>query len=225
MDQSEEKSVHIPYDQKIQPYHQVIAELVCRYTADNASILDIGCGVGHTLSEIRKKRPDLAITAADIDGKCLDITDDRVTLEDKMHINEIDDLFVMSLNFDLIIMSHSLEHMPNPVRTVKEVIKMVKPGGFLILAVPNPVRIPVILYNLRRLHYVNRGHVVAWDRSHWMNFLENILGLDVTCYSEDYVPLPFSNRFSFLRPLERSLIKIIPWFSYSNIAVIRSSGT
>ncbi len=57
MKQVEKKSIHIPYDQKVTPYHKVVAGLVCTYCHDNTSLLDIGCRVGHTLNEIKKRPP------------------------------------------------------------------------------------------------------------------------------------------------------------------------
>jgi 2-polyprenyl-3-methyl-5-hydroxy-6-metoxy-1,4-benzoquinol methylase len=226
--QDKTRNVHISYDQKVGPHDQVIAELVCNYAEDDASILDIGCGVGHTLSEIQKRKSQLKMTAVDIDEKCLEITSKRVTLQNRIHIRTIEDLFAMRLTVDVLIMSHSLEHMYRPVDTVQGVLKMLRPGGILILAVPNPVRPLVFLGNLWKTHYVNRGHVCAWDRSHWINFLENILGLDVICYSQDYVPLlPFAtaSRLLFVRPFEKLLARVFPWLSFSNIAVIKNSDT
>lgn len=216
-------SVHIPYDQVVQPYHIVVGGLVSKYVVHGGEILDVGCGVGHFLSIVKSHRGDLKLIAADIDQECLAITDQRVGLHGKLHINDVEDLFIDNKLYDCIVMSHSLEHMYAPVRVIKEMTKKIRPGGFLILAVPNPVRLPVIFSNIRRRRNVNLGHVVAWDRSHWMNFLEVILQLDVMEYAEDIFQLPFmlGSKFQFLRSLEWYLVKIFPWFSMSNIAVVR----
>ena len=80
---------------------------------------------------------------------------------------------------------------------------------------------------LRRRDYVNRGHVVAWDRAHWQNFLERILALDVACYGSDSVPL-FPERLKrllpFLEHAEVALARPFPWLSFSNLAVVRARG-
>lgn len=219
------RSVHVGYnfERGFREYHEVVAELVCNYTKDDASILDIGCGAGHILSKIREKMPHLMMTAADIDKKCLELTEQRVGCK-KIHIKEIEELFSTPLMFDTIIMCHSLEHMYRPVDIVRGVLKLLSPNGILVLAVPNPVRPTVFYGNILKRHYVNRGHVYAWDRSHWMNFLENILTLNVVCYSQDLVPLPFLQKFKknrLVNRFEKSLAKVLPWLSASNIAVIR----
>jgi hypothetical protein len=83
----------------------------------------------------------------------------------------------------------------------------------------------VFFGNLRRRHYVNRGHAYAWDRSHWMNFLEEILGLEVVRYAEDEVKVfsdRLSQRFAPLKSFEIGLARWAPWWSFSNIAVVRA---
>jgi len=123
-------------------------------------------------------------------------------------------------------LSHSLEHMLRPADTVLEILELVETGGHLILAVPNPSRPEVLMSNVRRKHYVNRGHVYAWDRSHWINFLERILELDVVEYASDEVrvfPKRWSRRLNLLKGLEFKLSRVLPWWSFSNIAVVRKA--
>ena len=216
-------NVHISYNQPIQPYHRKVAELVAKYAKESATVLDIGCGVGHTLAEIRRRKQDLKLTAADIDDTTLSITKERVQIEGTLKINSIEDLFGSGLNYDVIVLSHVLEHTYSPLDIVRGLINMLQPNGVLILAVPNPVRLSVFLGNILKKHYVNRGHVYAWDRSHWMNFLENIAGLDVIEYSQDFFPLPKLHRFRLVRIVEVWLAQKLPWLAFSNIAVIRGS--
>ena len=218
-------NVHIPYDQLIQVYHKEIARLVHKYTIDSSEVLDIGCGVGHTLVEVRRLNPNIQLIAADIDNETLRITNERVKLEHQLKISTVEDLFENEERYDVIIMSHVLEHTLRPLDIVKGLNNMLKPDGVAILAVPNPVRLTVFLGNIFKKHYVNRGHVYSWDRSHWINFLENIAGLNVIEYSQDFFPLPLLGRFRIFRPLEVFFSKLFPWLSFSNIAVIRKSGT
>ncbi len=219
-------SVHIRYDQKPQPYHAVVADLVRKHCPQGAVALDIGVGVGHCLALIQAKRPDIKLVGADIDENCLAITGSRVNLSEKRLIKDVEELFDGVPKYDCVVMSHSLEHMLEPARVVREIMKTIRPGGVLILAVPNPVRPNIMATNLLRKKNVNQGHVYAWDRSHWMNFIEVILGLKVIQYAEDYFQLPFrlSERLPFLRPLELLLVRFFPWFSMSNIVAIRQTG-
>jgi 2-polyprenyl-3-methyl-5-hydroxy-6-metoxy-1,4-benzoquinol methylase len=218
------RSIHIPYNMKLRPYHQVVAEKSIPLLPQNADILEVGCGVGITLELIHKKRPDVKINAADIDPQCLDITHARVPSAHMMTIVPEAPFTDLGNNFDLIIASHVVEHLKNPYESIRQFMEMLKPGGHLILAVPNPVRPNIFFGNILKKDYVNRGHVYAWDRSHWINFLERILNLNVIEYPVDFIPVyPFS-KFTgkpWARKLQMSFAKAIPWWSFSNIAVVR----
>ena len=218
-------NVRIPYNQELMPYHEEVARLVCENTPNKGIVLDVGCGVGHTLIECQRRNPSLKLVAADIDPACLAITQKRVELHQALQVTPtLDELLSMDLKVDTVIMSHVLEHMHRPLDTLLGIMGLCRPDGIAVLAVPNPVRLQVFVGNIFRWHYVNRGHVYAWDRSHWMNFLENIANLNVVCYSQDFFPLPLRARFGVIRLLERRLASVLPWLAFSNIAVVRKQG-
>jgi 2-polyprenyl-3-methyl-5-hydroxy-6-metoxy-1,4-benzoquinol methylase len=218
-------NVHIDYGQPATPYHQKIATIACRYASNTARILDVGCGVGHLLAAIQRDKPCLQLHAADIDDETLSITSGRVKLAGTIKISKVEDLFGGPAEWDIIIMSHVLEHTRCPLAVLEGIMPLLRPGGILIVAVPNPVRFPVIIGNVFKRHYVNRGHVYAWDRSHWINFLEIIARLDVIEYSEDFFPLPGGRTLGIIRKLEISLAKLFPWLAFSNIAVVAGKSS
>jgi len=218
------RSIHIPYNMKLRPYHQVVAEKAIQLLPPDGSLIEVGCGVGITLDLIRNNRPDVKIVAADIDKHCLLLTGERVPDAKQVVITEDRPFTDLGQNFDLVIASHVVEHLKNPYESIKQFMEMLKPGGYLVLAVPNPVRPNIFFGNVLKKDYVNRGHVYAWDRSHWINFLERILELNVVEYPVDFIPLyPFSKFTSkpWARKLQMSFAKIVPWWSFSNMAVIK----
>ncbi len=218
------RSIHIPYNMKLRPYHKVVAEKAIGLIAKNGKVIEIGCGVGITLAIIKKHRPDVQIIAADIDSNCLQITGERVPDAQQITIVEDHPFTDLGTGFDLIIASHVVEHLKNPYDSMKQFMEMLKPGGYLIVAVPNPVRPNIFFGNILKKDYVNRGHVYAWDRSHWINFLERILNLNVIEYPVDFIPVfPFS-KFTgqpWSRNLQMAFAKVVPWWSFSNMAIIR----
>jgi 2-polyprenyl-3-methyl-5-hydroxy-6-metoxy-1,4-benzoquinol methylase len=206
-------------------HHRVLAALALEFGGERARVLDLGCGLGQLSALLQAARPDWELHAADAYEACLDRTAARVRLAGRYRLDEQRfELARLPRDFELVVMSHVLEHMLDPVGALRETLAHVRPGGHLLLAVPNPVRPSVILASLLRRDYVNRGHVVAWDRAHWMNFLERILGLEVVRYASDAVPV-FPERWKrglgAFGKLERWLAGPLPWLSFSHIAVVR----
>jgi 2-polyprenyl-3-methyl-5-hydroxy-6-metoxy-1,4-benzoquinol methylase len=220
-------NVHISLAKSTSHYHRVLTALILRYTPGAGRVLDIGCGLGHLLELVQAADPSLALTGADAFPECVARTQDRVPTARVVQVPEDHlDFELLGDDYDTCVMAHSLEHMLSPAEAVREVLAHLRPKGHLILAVPNPVRPTVFFGNLARRDYVNRGHVYAWDRAHWMNFLERILGLEVVEYASDEVKL-FSNRVlrvaPVLKQLEIRLARLVPWWSFSNIAVVRKA--
>jgi 2-polyprenyl-3-methyl-5-hydroxy-6-metoxy-1,4-benzoquinol methylase len=218
-------NVHIDMNAAAQtlPYHRCIAALALAHAKPDAKILDLGCGRGQILGLI-KHCEDLKFFAADAYQSCLDETAQKMPLAGQFLIDEASfniDKIITENGFDLIIFSHVLEHLRNPIEALEKTMRLLKPGGILIVAVPNPVRPNILISNIFQKHYVNRGHVHAWDMSHWRNFLERINNLEVIHYAHDFIQIPGCYRFPILQTLGEILAKIVPWWSFSNIAVIR----
>lgn len=216
---------HISYDLDVRPHHKAIANLANEYSQKGSSLLDIGCGMGHMAQLISEIAPTLKITIADIDKTVLEATNEKLEVEEAIEIEGVETLFGLGKRYDIIIMSHVLEHTLQPADIIRGVVdKLLSKNGHLILAVPNVGRLEIGIFHFMKRNYVNKGHVYGWDRPHWMNFLENILGLDVVKYEPDYFPIPKLKKIKILMPMLVQLARVFPWQSYSNIAVIKQSN-
>lgn len=95
-------------------------------------ILDIGCGFGYFLACMKKYGWDT--TGIDINEKVIKFAKQRLKLN---VLRRSIVTFRPQKRFDAIMMFHSLEHMPNPVRTLRKISKMLFNKGMLIVGGPN----------------------------------------------------------------------------------------
>jgi SAM-dependent methyltransferase len=91
------------------------------------AILDVGCGQGHLLMDLHNAG-FRRLTGADpfIDS---DINDHGVRILRR-------ELEKVEGRFDLIMLHHSLEHVPDPAQTLKEVHRLLNPDRFTVIRLP-----------------------------------------------------------------------------------------
>lgn len=66
-------------------------------------------------------------------------------------IGDICDICLGAALFDVVVCAEVLEHVLEPVKAIKEFERVLKPGGTLIITVPNPLRISFSLHGMRNM--------------------------------------------------------------------------
>jgi len=97
----------------------------------NGSVLEIGCGNGQLLSEIKKNRPDIQLVGVDI-FKPYSSSSDFI-----FHLGQIEDVQLSENSFDLIYNSNLIEHVVSPVNFLRRSYSLLKQGGILYGVTPN----------------------------------------------------------------------------------------
>jgi SAM-dependent methyltransferase len=104
-------------------------------------LLDLGCGNGAFLAAWSRLVPGWSLCGSEVSET------HRARLE---RLPGFERLFTHGLEaipgpFDLISMIHVLEHVPSPVRYLEQVRARLRPGGWLLLEVPDCARNPTML--------------------------------------------------------------------------------
>lgn len=93
-------------------------------------------------------------------------------------------------SFDCAFCIEVLEHVPTPFEALREVYRVVKPGGVLVLSVPNPYHIKELIWNVFRIPD-RQGHIYSWTRQ-TMTQLAAMSGfhLEATAGTYFHPPIP-----------------------------------
>lgn len=96
-------------------------------------VLDIGCGTGDFLAVWR----ELGWEVEGIEPSAVAAEAARTRLAAPVHVGFVEDAPLADAAFDLVTMSHSLEHVRSPRAVLRRVRRALAPGGRLLAIVPN----------------------------------------------------------------------------------------
>jgi len=96
-------------------------------------ILDIGCGNGEFLARIKKLENE--VWGIDVSGEACILARKKKGI--RILNKELEDCQFPSNFFDTITMWHVLEHLPNPFIKLREIHRILKKDGILVIEVPN----------------------------------------------------------------------------------------
>ena len=120
--------------------------------APGAAVLDIGCREGG----LRAWLP------GDVRYQGMDITPEFAAPE--ILIRDVSDgIPFPDATFDHVFCIEVLEHVPNPFGALREIHRVLRPGGVLVLSVPNPYHVKELIWNLFRIPD-RQGHIYGWTR-------------------------------------------------------------
>lgn len=143
------------------------------YKQPGVKILDIGCACGATLMTIKNNNP-----SAQLYG--LELSEEAAAVARNFAQVEAGDFEAMERadfegSFDYVLMGDVLEHLFDTDKALSKVHKWLKPGGSLIVSVPNIANISILAQQLQGgWEYVEAGIL---DKTHVRFFTERTIQL------------------------------------------------
>ncbi|MBI5659778.1 MAG: class I SAM-dependent methyltransferase [Nitrosomonadales bacterium] len=96
-------------------------------------LLDVGCGGGRFMNRMRRRGWDAE--GIDFDEKATGKITRRYGM--KTYTGDLVACALPGSSYDAITMSHAIEHLYDPENTLKECLRILKPGGKLVVVTPN----------------------------------------------------------------------------------------
>tara|TARA_B100000508_G_scaffold121389_1_gene103033 strand:+ start:10924 stop:11979 length:1056 start_codon:yes stop_codon:yes gene_type:complete len=99
---------------------------------ESGKMLDIGCGNGHLIKRLAKMGWE--VEGMDFDPMAVEYCKSQ-GLNAKS--GDFFELNYPSDYYDAVTLSHVIEHVPDPKKTIREVFRILKPGGKIVMETPN----------------------------------------------------------------------------------------
>ena len=126
------------YDASLSGRHSVILyERVVRALDrhEYGAVLDVGCGTGNLLAAILQRRK-VAAAGIDLSEKMIEKARERLDGGVDLRVGDSERLPWNDGTFDIVTCTDSFHHYPSPIAALKEMRRVLRPGGLVIIADP-----------------------------------------------------------------------------------------
>jgi len=148
--------------------HKKFLQLSKNFSKD-MKILDLGCGTGELLAEFQKR--GFEVWGVDFSKNAVEIAKKYFALEN---------IYLMSFNkffkkndlpqFDIITFFDVIEYLDDPLESIQNVKRLLKPGGRIVLSTPSTEK---MLVNLNIWDFPP-GHLTRWNKEAISNLFQKI---------------------------------------------------
>jgi 2-polyprenyl-3-methyl-5-hydroxy-6-metoxy-1,4-benzoquinol methylase len=187
------------------------------------NILDIGCGTGHFLNEM--KGAGWGTTGIEVNEKARDYAISKFSL-DVISPEQISSL--PANKFECITLWHVLEHFHDPFAYFTEIKRLLKPGGIIVVALPNSSSFDATYYGNKWAAFDVPRHLWHFDPVTFSRFASKagftVTDLRVLPFDVFYISMLSEKQKGSVCPSLVGLIKGKIWFLLSLFKKKRGSS-
>lgn len=101
----------------------------------DGNLLDVGCALGYFLDSVRRTRTGWRLFGCDISKESITLGRKKLNLD--LRVGEIKDCKYPDNFFDIVTMREVIEHIRDPVEALREINRILKKGGFIVITTGN----------------------------------------------------------------------------------------
>ncbi|MEN3976048.1 class I SAM-dependent methyltransferase [Emcibacter sp. SYSU 3D8] len=200
------------------------AAFIAPFLNSEPRILEIGCAGGELAATLRRAFPGCWYEAVEPSP----MAEKAMNHVDRLHTRPLDRLLAdreVGDNFDLIVMSHLLEHLPDPQGVIQSLSGLLSPGGTLFLEVPNRSghRGLPLDDNISHLHFFSPSSLLRLLSNGGFEAQAVATGARLDARYADSLRI-MARRFAPPQP-DRTLLSADPAFAHEGSIVVWGAGS
>lgn len=123
------------YDTRWSRYTEVTTDVTIRHIGllSSEDVLDVGCGTGALLGQIRRKYPNAKLAGIDISNDMLAIAGRRLGHSVALKQGQAESLPYPDAEFDIVVSTSVFHFIRNPHLALTEIRRVLKPHGRMII--------------------------------------------------------------------------------------------
>src|ERR1017187_5141962 len=119
----------------------------------SGDVLDFGAGTGRLARRLREAGRYRSVSGADLFPPAADLPTDLRWIEGDLN----DGLPIPPASFDFVVAAEVIEHLENPRAVCRELHRLLRPGGHVLLSTPNNESWRSVVALVLRGHFVAFG--------------------------------------------------------------------
>lgn len=184
---------------------EMLMDFVRPYLPQSGVVAEVGCGKAAMLARIGRERP-VELVAVDYAEEALTLVQQSAKafgVKIKTYLDDVNNMKFADASFDMIISGGLMEHFKDPVPALREMIRVLKPGGVFYAAV-----VPRKIVSFHRpLHRILGPQVyrTTYGPKKYERWLRDLGCSEVTTLSKGFYPPLFHHLPAAARgPIERT---------------------
>jgi SAM-dependent methyltransferase len=157
-----------PVASVIRAFQDARARMVARRVPVGGRVLDIGCGNGGFLCALQRRGYVVEGTERSA------LSAERIPQSPPIpvHVGDLLELDLPARSYDGIMLWHVLEHLRQPAESLHKVATLLRPGGWLFLAVPNAASAQARRYGVDWFHHDPPRHLFGFGPASLTSLLQ-----------------------------------------------------
>ncbi|GIW55115.1 MAG: hypothetical protein KatS3mg082_1519 [Nitrospiraceae bacterium] len=132
-------------------------------------LLDVGCGTGTNVAMFQEQ----GWTVHGVDTSDVAVARARERFGDRVRLGHLDQAGYRDREFDVVLFSHSLEHMFDPPAVLKEVWRILDTDGHVVITVPNAGSLEARLFGRWWFPWELPRHLYHFEKTTLCRLLEH----------------------------------------------------
>ena len=163
------------------------AMLACRYGKRGARLLEIGSGMGHLVGQLED-----TFETYGMDLNHWAVKQSKAAVKKtRLQTASAQELPFSDHSFNVVIIKHIVEHLPDPQKAMQEIGRVTEPSGTLILATPNLDSMLKPWKGDKWIGYQDPTHISLKRPDEWLELIRSAGFRPVRVFSDGFWDVPY----------------------------------